>query len=343
MMKNLLFVFAIGAVLVMTGCRTEDQKKETQQQEEKKEKSQTSIEELSRKIKKDTANADLYHRRAKRRYENLDLNKALNDIGQAIQLEPGNDEHLLLLADIYEAMNKFEDAKGVLKRVANRNQRNVEANLKLSRLELAYENYQQAIIRANRVLKTEPENTEAIYLKGYNYLEQNDTAKAIDHFIRSVENDPEFQDPYLQLGKIYSERGDPRAVDFFNGALNMNPDDTETMYLLAMHYQEQKKFDKAMRTYRNILAVDSTNAKVYHNMGYMVMIYAEDFDEAIEYFDKAIQYRPDYFQAYYNRGYAYELKKEYQKARADYSEALNIRPNYKKALEGMNRLDNVIY
>ncbi|MCF8231454.1 MAG: tetratricopeptide repeat protein [Bacteroidales bacterium] len=342
MIKNLLVGFVIGTALVMSGCSGDDKKQKAPQESQQKE-TKNSIEELTRKIKKDTANADLYHRRARQRYENVELNKALSDIGQAIQLEPNNDKHLLLLADIYEAMNKFEDSKEVLERVANRNQRNVEANLKLSRLEFAYENYQRAIMRANRALEIESDNAEAIYLKGYIYLEQNDTAKAIDHFIRSIENEPEFQDPYLQLGKIYSERGDARAVDFFNGALNMNPDDVETLYHLAMHYQEQKKFDKAMRTYRNILAVDSTNAKVYHNMGYMLMIYAEDFDEAIEYFDKAIKHQPGYYQAYYNRGYAHELSEEYQKARADYRKALNIRSNYEKALEGMNRLDNVIY
>jgi len=132
-------------------------------------------------------------------------------------------------------------------------------------------------------------------------------------------------------------------VDFYNGALNMNPDDVSTLYQLAIYYQEHEKLDKAMNTYRNILAVDSTHAKSYYNMGFLKLVYAEKYDEAINYFTKAISHEPRFYQAYYNRGYAYELKEKYQQARSDYQRSLKLKPNYEKAVEGMNRLDNVIY
>ncbi len=342
-----IFAIAITVALSFTiaGCQSSgtQEKDNKDLKQEKKKLSENSIEGLTQAISNDTANADLYHRRARLQYQNTNLNRAINDIGEAIRLEPDKDRHLILLSEIYEAMNKFKDAKGVLTRVANRNQKNLEANLKLSRLELAYKNYQQAIIRANRALDIDPENAEAFYLKGYIYQEQGDTVKAIDHYMRSVDKNPQFQDPYLQLGNIFADKGDTRAVDFYNGALNMNPDDVQTMYLLAIYYQGQEKLDKAMRTYRNILAVDSTHAKSYYNIGYLKMIYAEDFDEAIKFFDKAIDHQPGFYQAYYNRGYTYELKEKYQQARADYQYALKLKPNYDKAVEGMNRLDNVIY
>ena len=319
---------AIAATLLLIGCQDGEKENKTaeKQTQSKREISTNSIEGLTQAIKQDTANADLYHKRARMHYENTAYNKALSDIGDAIRLEPDRDKHLILLSEIYEGMNKFKDAKEVLERVADRNQKNLEANLKLSRLELAYKNYQQAIIRANRALDIEPENAEAYYLKGYVYQEQGDTDKAIDHYMRSVENNPKFHDPYIQLGNIFSDMNDPRAVDFYNGALNMNPDDVSTLYQLAIYYKEHEKLDKAMNTYRNILAVDSTHARSYYNMGFLKLVYAEKYDEAIKYFTKAISHEPRFYQAYYNRGYAYELKEKYQQARSDYQRSLKLKP-----------------
>ncbi len=69
------------------------------------------------------------------------------------------------------------------------------------------------------------------------------------------------------------------------------------------------------------------------------MVYLEMFREAINYFNKAINFAPDYVEAYYNRGYCYELLGDHHNARADYQRALNIRTNYDLAIQGLNRLD----
>lgn len=345
-MKILLWVAISLSLAFFSGCKQPDDDKNQasgDKQVEEKSLSTGTVEGLTQQIKQDSSNANLFYQRARLYYEGMDLNKALSDIGKAIHLEPGEADYRLLLADIYKAMNKFQDARTVLKKVANRSQRNVKANLKLAELELAYKDYQQALLHLNRVLDVEPDNARAFYVKGIVYMEKGDTNKAIDHYMQSVDNDPAFQDPYLQLGNIFAERGDPRAADFYNGALNIRPDDVETMHMLGTYYQNQEKLDKAMSTYHNILKVDSAHASTYYNMGFVEMVFRQNFDKAIEYYDKAIKYKSGYYQAFYNRGYAHELKEEYQQARDDYRKALKIRPNYAKAVQGMNRLDNVMY
>ena len=60
----------------------------------------------------------------------------------------------------------------------------------------------------------------------------------------------------------------------------------------------------------------------------------------MKFFDESIKKDPEYFEAYYNRGYAYELSGDYRKAYEDYQKSLKIKVNYDKAIEGLNRLDN---
>ena len=53
-----------------------------------------------------------------------------------------------------------------------------------------------------------------------------------------------------------------------------------------------------------------------------------NLDGAIESYNKAIKLKPDYAEAYNNRGTAWEGKKEYDKALKDYDKAIELEPNY---------------
>ena len=56
-----------------------------------------------------------------------------------------------------------------------------------------------------------------------------------------------------------------------------------------------------------------------------------DYDRAIADYNTAIQLKPDYAEAYNDRGFAYYLKGDAERAIADYSRAIALRPNYPKA------------
>ena len=56
-----------------------------------------------------------------------------------------------------------------------------------------------------------------------------------------------------------------------------------------------------------------------------------DFDRAIEDFNKAIDLKPDYAKAYYNRGIAYGDKGDFDRAIEDFNKAIDLNPDYAKA------------
>ena len=55
------------------------------------------------------------------------------------------------------------------------------------------------------------------------------------------------------------------------------------------------------------------------------------YNEAIADYSKAIEIKPNKDQAYYNRGIAYYILEKYNEAIADYSKAIEIDPKYQAA------------
>ena len=59
----------------------------------------------------------------------------------------------------------------------------------------------------------------------------------------------------------------------------------------------------------------------------------KEYDKAIADYDQAIRLDPKYAAAYHNRGLAWYAKKEYDKAIADYDEAIRLDPKYAVAYD----------
>jgi tetratricopeptide (TPR) repeat protein len=72
------------------------------------------------------------------------------------------------------------------------------------------------------------------------------------------------------------------------------------------------------------------DAEAYYNRGLAYQL-KKEYDKAIADYTKAIEINPNDAEAYNNRGLAYGSKKEYDKAIADYTKAIEINPKYAEA------------
>ncbi|MBE8949948.1 MAG: tetratricopeptide repeat protein [Quinella sp. 3Q1] len=59
--------------------------------------------------------------------------------------------------------------------------------------------------------------------------------------------------------------------------------------------------------------------------------YAKDYHGAIKLYNEAIEFKPDYAEAYYNRGNTYKNLRKYEQAIQDYNKAIELKPNYAEA------------
>lgn len=98
-------------------------------------------------------------------------------------------------------------------------------------------------------------------------------------------------------------------------SLKLNPKSLETLINLATNYKKLGKYEKAEELFKKFLRINN-NPIIYNNFGNLLLAMGKN-EEAIPYFQKAIQLKPNYFEAYNNLGVAYaklsktSLSKEY--------------------------------
>lgn len=213
------------------------------------------------------------------------------------------------------------------------------ANLKLGEFYMYAENYEEAFVYINNCLKQDVYNAEAYFLKGMIYKSLKDTAKAVSSFQTCVEQNPDYYDAHLQLGLIYASVYNDLALAYYDNAIEIRPKSVEALYNKALYFQSIKQFTEADNLYKEILEKDPNYYIAFYNMGFLRLVYSDDYDSAAHLFTLAIEKDPNYFEAYYNRGYAFELMEQKDKALLDYKKALNIKPDFTLAAKGISRLE----
>lgn len=267
----------------------------------------TELELINKEIKKDTGNPDLYNMRAQYYLKNKQLNNALADISKSIQIAKENHLYYLTLSDIYLAMGEGKKCKEALEKSFELSDKVIELLSKLGEINFILKDYKNAVKYLNQAIEIDPQLATPYLIKGYAYLEGGDTNRAIENFLISRNNDEENYDANIQLGLIYSHKKDKLALDYFNSALQIKPNSIEALYAKAMYYQKTFKIDKSIDNYEKILTLDSNHTNALYNIGYIKLVFEEDFRLAEQFFTKAINSNPEYVDAYYNRGYCNEL------------------------------------
>ena len=300
------------------------------------------LNDLNKKIESDPDNADLYNSRARVFLMQNQFDLALKDIHKAVTLSPDNPEYYLTLSDVYILMGKTDNCRDALNKVLTLDPKNNKAFLRLAKLNLIIKEYKTSMDFIGKALEVEKVNPQAYFTKALVLLETGDTVKAVEDLKRAVDQNQNYFEALVQLGELYSIRKDKMAADYFNNALRIQPGSVETLYMLGMFYQETGQYDQAIKTYTTLSKVDTSFRNAPYNCGYISLVYLKDFKKAVTYFSAAIEKDPGYFEAFFNRGYAYELDGDYQKAAEDYHQSLSIETNYDKAIEGLNRLDKLL-
>ncbi len=297
------------------------------------------LDDLNRQIPGNEKNAGLLYRRARVHMALKEINQSLNDINKALQIDPKKADYYITLSDIYLLMGQPQNCEEALKKAVSVDPENIGVNIKLANLYLIVKDYARVNEYVKKVLMTDQSNATVRFTRAMALLETGDTAHAVGDLMDAVRLNQSFFDAYMLLGQLFATRKDPLAAGYFTNAVRIRPASKEALYNLGMFYQESAQYSKAISTYETLCKADTTFRDAPYNIGYINLVYLQDFKVAAEYFTKAITCDPQYADAWYNRGLSYEQLKEYKKAYADYQQSLKVKVNFEKAIEGLNRLD----
>ena len=340
MKKNLLF---LGLLLALFACNNTP-KPETDPSPQEPTTPVTvneAIQLLTDSITMDSTNARLYVSRAKAYFANEQVGQAMVDINKSLQLDPNNVETYLLLADVYYAMGDQDNIAATLNKAVEINSLDARPLVKLAELNLLQQNFNLAFAYVDKALGLSSYNPKAYFVKGMCYMaSKQDTANALKNFQLASEQDENFYDPVEQISRIYAVQEPPYAMDYLRKAQQQFPDIPTARYELALYLQSHGEPEEAMAHYDTILMQYPYNYIVLFNKGYVNYVYLMDNEAALEYFNKALTINPAYIDAKYNKGRVLEQMGDYSQAADIYKDVLKTQPDYKLAIDALNRVQN---
>lgn len=295
---------------------------------------------INEKIINDANNADLYFQRAKVYQVNKIYDSAIGDMERVMKLDSSKVEYYLYFADLYFMTNKTRNSKEMFERCIKQFPQNVEAHLKLAELYYLVKKYQESINYINEALKIDKYNARAYFMKGLNFQESGDTAKAVSSMQTAVEQDADYYDAYLHLGLLYAAKKNRLAVDYYNNALKIKPNSIEAYYDRGKFFQDIGDYKNAENDYNIILKLNPNYQFAHFNLGVICLLRDDkSAEEAVKHFDNAIKIDSQYFHAYFGRGTAYQALNQMQKALDDYRVTLQINPNFTPAVEAVKSIN----
>ena len=299
------------------------------------------IAQATKEIDQDRLNALNFHKRAQLHLINRDLSAAMDDVNVAINIDQNVAGFHFTLSDILFAKGDIVLAAEALSEGLELDPENVTAMLALAELYYALREMKKSVILIKRITAIDKHNAQAYLMHGLILVELGDTARALSSFQTAVENEPNLEEAYLELGMIHYARLNPLTVAYLNNVITLNPKNILAMYTKSMYYQKTGEVDLAIDTYFQILGVNPNHAESYYNLGHLTFEFKDDHTSAAAHFSNAIKCDSTHYKAFYMRGLSWESLAKYAEARADYVKSLELETNYELAIKGLNRLDEL--
>ncbi len=300
--------------------------------------------------------ADLY-------IENKDYSEADELLGKLATIKIYDNNIKQLINDKYYK-NGFE----LHKKDRNKSQ------IYLAKFYMNKKEYSNALIILKKIEISNGKNSEFYQLLGKSYSELGDSANAIKSYNKAVMYDDKNIDALMGLGDEVLNANSPnlkKAYNYYVKAYKYDTEQSGSAEKLAYILKLQNQKDLSYKYYLSILRKDPRSFDANYNIALFHYI-AKNYDEAIEYFKTALSVNPlsidiwtylakieiqkkNYYLAktylepiqyiddenpvyFYLLGLIHKLNENYSTARKNFRKALEINPDYDKAILELNEL-----
>jgi tetratricopeptide (TPR) repeat protein len=178
------------------------------------------------------------------------------------------------------------------------------------------------------------------YTLGFSLYYQGDFEKAIKHLNICISfNDdlPEHSDAwYMKALALNSLKRNTEALETVSESIRHFPDKADSRSLLGDILVDMNENNKALDAFNEAIVLKPDDAAYYNNKGFVLNDLSR-FEEARHALTTAIELDPS-AAPYCHRGYANFKLGHYQEALADYDRALELDPDYQRAINRKEEL-----
>lgn len=249
---------------------------------------------------------------------------ALNEQGYVLLRLGRNEEALLALTKVVE-----EDPEHA---VALNHLAWAYHNLSLQRIANAY------IDRALLIGR----NTDAQYVNKANIeLALNNYANALKYYDLALKLNAGSENAAYGKGLAYYRQANyQQAVVWLSNHLTLFPDDRDGWQYLVSAYLKSNDYAGAIGEYQKRIAQEPDNVRLLVSLGDVYATMGE-YGKAIELFDQAIGQNPEFAQAYYEKCLSLIMKEDYDAACDQLALAVKYNRDYLHSLKNEPKLDKI--
>ncbi len=236
-------------------------------------------------------------------------------------------------ADYYFYGENYSDSIKYYKKLLNigKHSNKIYLNLAISLIKLG--DYDSAIKYLNILLKTRKDIPETYYLLAYanyykadrNNLSEDNIESIIFYLEKSIELNEKYKFAYSLIGKTYEQKEQyEHARTWYRKALFSGMENSDEFYGFIAHtYFKESKFNDAIEYYKKAIEKNKNYISAYCSIGDIYAIQKEYLMAEIMY-KEVIERDKEYILPYYKIGNLYYMQENYNEAIEWYKKALNI-------------------
>ena len=180
------------------------------------------------------------------------------------------------------------------------------------------------------VLKLVPESAgKEIYMQiGYTYFDILRNEKAGNVVSKAINiYGGDFRSYFLYGLILQRKNEESQAIEYFEKALELNPEDLSVLSTLALAYNTAKRYSESEAVYERALMISPENPLILNNYAYNLSQRGVKLDKALVMSKRAVEIEPNSASYLDTIGWVYYMMGEYEQARYYIERSVTINPD----------------
>ncbi|GAB3196458.1 tetratricopeptide (TPR) repeat protein [Pontibacter aydingkolensis] len=339
-LKRLSLLWGLVLLTSVSACDGEEANREERMVNlsEVKDDEDAQLKNLNAAIEQSRRDGSLYARRAVVLLRKGELEKALSDANEAVNLTKNEPSTLFVKAQVLRALNRQEEALPLALQAERNSYQSSSLYVLLGELYLQRKEYKQAKVYLDKAQKLSPTDAYAFYYKGRVQEATGDTARAVRNYKLALEQLPDFMQPQRELAGILVNRGDYDAArPYLNAAQKLDAKDARLWYYKGLLYQATQKQDSAMLSFNRAVALNDTLYGAHYRLGMAAYLQGRT-DTALVHLEKVYPKYEQEVKYLSTLAGAYERTGRNIKALQTYQQLVEVEPRYTYGYQAISRL-----
>ena len=258
---------------------------------------------------------------------NKDWERCVEEAKELLQKKPNDIKGLLLKADAFLELEKYENAEQCYKKILTLEEKNENALRGLANVYYKNEEIESAKSKLNEILELNQDDEKAWNLLGVLKFQQEEYDEALKCFKKVTEINPDFAQGWSNLASTQKHlEYYVKARESYKKAIELESENYKFPMLLGILEEDQGNYEKAEEYLRKTITLKPSEAIGWATLG-TVQIHLNRFKEARKSFHKAVELEPGNHIFLLNLGIFEENSNQHEDALKYFKKVTELKPN----------------